>query len=69
MAAGLAFPISSLLSDSIGQALFGAPSKFGFTPIGFVIWLGVVALLSISASVLPARNAARLTIREVLYYE
>ncbi len=69
MATLLAFPISSLLSDSIGQALFGAPSKFGFTPIGFVIWLGVVVLLSISASVLPARNAARLTIREVLYYE
>jgi putative ABC transport system permease protein len=68
-AALLAFPITTILSDSIGQALFGAPSKLGFTPIGFVIWAGVVALLSVGASVLPARNAARLTIREVLYYE
>jgi len=34
-----------------------------------LIWLGVVVLLSALASMLPARNAARLTIREVLAYE
>jgi ABC-type lipoprotein release transport system permease subunit len=31
--------------------------------------LGVVVVLSIFASVMPARNAARLTINEVLAYE
>jgi len=36
---------------------------------GFVIWLVVVVLLSAIASVVPARSAARLTIREVLAYE
>lgn len=34
-----------------------------------LLWLLVVLLLSAIASVLPARNAARLTIREVLAYE
>jgi putative ABC transport system permease protein len=34
-----------------------------------LIWLGVVIGLSIFASILPARSAARLTIREVLAYE
>jgi len=34
-----------------------------------LIWLGVVVVLSIVASMLPARSAARLTIREVLAYE
>jgi putative ABC transport system permease protein len=34
-----------------------------------VIWLAVVVLLAVVASLLPARNAARLTIREVLAYE
>ena len=33
------------------------------------IWLGVVLGLTALASVLPARNAARLTIRKVLAYE
>jgi putative ABC transport system permease protein len=34
-----------------------------------LIWLLVVLALSALASILPARNAARLTIREVLAYE
>lgn len=65
----LAFPISKILSDSISQALFDAQSSFGLTPTGFVVWLLAVIVLSVLASVLPARNAARLTIREVLSYE
>ena len=64
-----AFPISKILSDSISRSLFDAPSNFGFTITGFGIWLIVVILLSVLASVMPARNAARLTIREVLAYE
>ncbi len=64
-----AFPISKILSDSISFALFGSESKFGFTPIGFVVWLFVVMILSVLASVTPARSATRLTIREVLAYE
>ena len=33
------------------------------------IWLVVVILLSVLASFIPARNASRLTVREVLAYE
>jgi putative ABC transport system permease protein len=64
-----AFPISQLLADSISLSLFGGTSSFGFTPAGFLLWLLVVAVLSTLASLLPARSAARLTIREVLSYE
>lgn len=65
----LAFPISKIMSDGINIAVFDAPTAFGFTPIGFLIWLLVVVVLSFAASVIPARNASRLTIREVLAYE
>jgi putative ABC transport system permease protein len=65
----LAFPISDLMSDTISRAIFDAPAKFTFSIIGFVIWLLVVVCLSIIASFIPARNAAQLTIREVLAYE
>jgi putative ABC transport system permease protein len=64
-----AFPISTLMANALSQSLFGAPSNFGFTPIGFAIWMVAVVILSVGASVMPARNATRLTIREVLAYE
>jgi putative ABC transport system permease protein len=65
----LAFPISSLMSNAISMALFDASTTITYTPTGFAIWFVVVSLLSIGASVLPARRAANLTIREVLAYE
>jgi putative ABC transport system permease protein len=65
----LSYPISSALLSIIGQAMGGATFGLVFTPLGVFVWLGVVVLLSIVASVMPARNAARLTINEVLAYE
>jgi putative ABC transport system permease protein len=65
----LAFPMSKILSDTVSQAIFSSPSNFALTPTGFIIWLAAVIILSILASVMPARSASRLTIREVLAYE
>lgn len=65
----LSFPVSALMSNAIINALFGAAAQFSFTPTGVILWLAVVLVLSILASVLPARSAAHLTIREVLAYE
>lgn len=64
-----AFPISRIMSEAINNAIFGSGGLSSYTPEGIFIWLGLVLLLSVLASVLPARNAARLTIREVLSYE
>jgi putative ABC transport system permease protein len=36
---------------------------------GLWLWLVIVVILSILASFIPARNASRLTVREVLAYE
>lgn len=65
----LSFPIGWLLLRIISLAIFSTPVDYVFTWQGFAIWLGLVILMAILASVLPARNAARLTIREVLAYE
>ena len=65
-AIGLSFPISEVLLRIISDSMMGSSIELTFTPLGVIIWLGVVILLSISASILPARNAARLTINEVL---
>jgi putative ABC transport system permease protein len=65
----VSFPISFLLLKIISEAMINAPISLAFTLDGFLIWLGVVLALSVFASILPARSAARLTIREVLAYE
>jgi putative ABC transport system permease protein len=65
----LSVPITYLLSDIVSLAIFNSPIAVLFTRSGFFIWLLVVLILSALASVIPARNAARLTIREVLAYE
>ena len=64
-----AIPISKVMSDVVSRAIFDAPAKFTFTLLGPAAWLVLVLLLSILASVAPARNAARITIREALAYE
>jgi len=69
LAIGLSFPISTLLLTIMGEAMMGSAMKLSFTPIGILIWLGVVIVLSAFASIMPARNAAKLTINEVLAYE
>ncbi len=69
LAIGLSYPISEALLSIIGRAMAGSTFTLIITPLGYVIWLGAVIVLSIIASVMPARNAARLTINEVLAYE
>ncbi len=69
LAIGLSFPISSLLLAIINKAIGGSAMAQDFTLLGIVLWLVVVIILSIIASLIPARNAARLTINEVLAYE
>ncbi len=65
----LSFPITGLLSNVVSLAIFNAPAQFAFTWQGFVIWLGLILVLSVVASIIPARSASRMTIREVLAYE
>jgi len=65
----LSVPFTYLLSNIVSQAVFQTPIDTIFTFTGYGIWLALVLVLSALASVLPARNAARLTIREVLAYE
>jgi putative ABC transport system permease protein len=69
LAIGLSYPISSALLNIIGETIAGSSFALIFTPLGVVLWLAVVIVLSIIASIMPARNAARLTINEVLAYE
>ena len=65
----LAFPITMVLDNVVGSALVNTPLKMVISVEGFVLWLVFVLVLSAMASALPAHNASRLTIREILAYE
>jgi len=65
----LSIPFTYGLSTIVSLAIFQTPIDVVFTYLGYAIWLGLVLFLSTVASILPARNASRLTIREVLAYE
>jgi putative ABC transport system permease protein len=65
----LSFPISFVLLRLISTAMLDVAMPLQITLQGFGIWLVVVVILSAISSVVPARSAARLTIREVLAYE
>ena len=65
----LALPLSLVLSKAVGVALMQMPLDFVFSLPGLLIWLGVVVTLAALASFLPAWNATRVTVRDVLAYE
>jgi len=65
----LAIPIGKGLGLAIGTAIMGVPLTFSYSIFGLWLWLIIVVVLSALASFIPARNASRLTVREVLAYE
>ena len=69
MGAIFAIPMSQGLNQALGQAVMGVPLTYSYSMPGLWLWLVVVIFLSVLASFIPARNASRLTVREVLAYE
>jgi putative ABC transport system permease protein len=66
---GLSFPITNLLNVVVGMSILTVPLDFVFAMKGLLMWLAAVIFLSALASMMPARNAVRLTVRDVLAYE
>ena len=65
----LAFPLSWLMGNVIGQGFLQESLQFTFSTGGALLWLVVVIFLALIASVFPSRRAVRLSVREVLAYE
>jgi putative ABC transport system permease protein len=65
----LSLPLSKVMSYQIGYNLLHEPLVHTYASYAVGVWLVLVTLLATLASLLPARNALRITIREVLAYE
>lgn len=65
----LAFPLGLALSNAVGNSFLNAPPPYRFSFLGVAVWLVLVIILAAIASFLPAWNASRVTVRDVLAYE
>jgi ABC-type lipoprotein release transport system permease subunit len=43
--------------------------SYRFTPDGLILWFVVITVLAIVASAIPARGAAKISVRESLSYQ
>lgn len=65
----LSLPLTYGLCYAIGNAFFDRTLVFAVVPIGMAIWLFIVLVIAITASLVPARNASKMSINETLSYE
>ena len=65
----MSVPLSRFMSEQLGLALIDIPLVFQYSVGAAVLWFFVLQGVALASSLGPARNAVRLTIREVLAYE
>ena len=65
----ISLPVSSWMSEQVGRALIDVPLSFQYSTVAAIVWFFALLAVAAAASLGPARNAVRLTIREVLAYE
>jgi len=63
----LSLPAGYLMAQALGAALQGE-IVYRYTPLGALYWFGIITVLSIVASWLPARGATQVSVRESLAY-
>jgi putative ABC transport system permease protein len=69
LAAPFSYPGGRLFSDMVGKQILGLPLDFSYSWEGVLLWLMIVSVLSALASLWPALQATRISIREALVYE
>ena len=68
MAIPLSLVVSPIAAARLGRVMFGATLDYQYNWMAVVTWLGIVVLVSILASILPARGATQISVRDSLAY-
>ena len=69
LSAPVSYLASRFFSDAVGMATMEAPLEFRYSIAGLLGWLALVTVIGALASLWPARNATRVSVREALSYE
>lgn len=65
----ISLALAPFLSAQLGLALIKTPLQYHYSLGGAAVWFALLLAIAAAASLAPARNAVRLTVREVLAYE
>jgi putative ABC transport system permease protein len=68
VAVPLSILVSPTVANAMGHAMFGATLDYQYNWLAVGIWLGIIAVISITASIFPARGATRISVRDSLAY-
>ena len=68
IAVPLSLLVSPPLASAMGHVMFGATLDYQYNWIAVLIWLAIDVLISVLASILPARSATRISVRDSLAY-
>ncbi|MCB9422962.1 MAG: ABC transporter permease [Ardenticatenaceae bacterium] len=68
MAVPLGFVVARPMSRILGQTILQVDLDFAFNGTAVLIWLIAILSISVLASLVPAHNAARISVRESLAY-
>ena len=69
IAVPVSFAFAPLFSLAIGTAMFGVNLDYRYNYEMAGVWLIGVLVIGVLASILPARNATRVSVRQSLAYE
>jgi putative ABC transport system permease protein len=69
LATPISFVLGQPLANALGQALFDANLDFQYNYNAVIVWLVIILVISILASIIPARNATRISVRDSLAYQ
>jgi putative ABC transport system permease protein len=64
----IAYLSSPAVANALGHAMFGATLDYQYNWQAVAIWLGIVLVIATLASILPARGATRISVRDSLAY-
>jgi putative ABC transport system permease protein len=64
----LSLIVSPLIARNLGVAMFGASLDYRYAWAAVGIWLAVILVISAMASLLPARSATKISVRDSLAY-
>jgi putative ABC transport system permease protein len=68
IAVPISIAVSPTAASQLGRVMFGATLDYQYNWLALGTWLGIVVLVSILASILPARGATRISVRDSLAY-
>jgi putative ABC transport system permease protein len=68
IAVPLSLAVSPVAASQLGHVMFGATLDYQYNWLAVGTWLGIVVVVSILASVTPARGATHISVRDSLAY-